>query len=191
MSSRLSSQWQLIHLGTWCSVTYCWYQWKNKYKSKHCKSKYTIYLMECTKCKLQYVGKAETELNLRIKNDCKDVRKLNAIPADQHFSSCFFEIWALCVSWITYNHLYYVPCLTCCALFGSLVPGICNCTSCAQEHELPQSPCGDNREDILLSWLHIYYYLYCSLTLSEKTKNAVNKTVNHFQNVSEKKAKIQ
>ena len=48
--------------------------------------------MECTKCKLQYVGKAERELNLRIKNDCKDVRKINAIPADQHFSPCFFEI---------------------------------------------------------------------------------------------------
>ena len=23
-------------------------------------------------------------------------------------SSCFSEIWALCVSWITYDHLYYV-----------------------------------------------------------------------------------
>ena len=26
-------------------------------------------------------------------------------------SSCFCEIWALCVSWITYDHLYYAPCL--------------------------------------------------------------------------------
>ena len=42
--------------------------------------------MECTKCKLQYVGKAETELNLRINNHRKDVRKLNAIPAGQHFA---------------------------------------------------------------------------------------------------------
>ena len=42
--------------------------------------------MECTKCKLQYVGKAETELNLRINNHCKDVLKLNAIPADRHFA---------------------------------------------------------------------------------------------------------
>ena len=39
--------------------------------------------MECTKCKLQYVGKVETELNLRINNHCKDVLKLNAIPADR------------------------------------------------------------------------------------------------------------
>ena len=42
--------------------------------------------MECTKCKLQYVGKAKTELNLRIKNHLKDVLKLNAIPADRHFA---------------------------------------------------------------------------------------------------------
>ena len=39
--------------------------------------------MECTKCKLKYVSKAETELNLRINNHHKDVLKLNAIPADR------------------------------------------------------------------------------------------------------------
>ena len=38
--------------------------------------------MECTKCKLQYVRKAETELNLRTNNYPKDVLKLNTIPAD-------------------------------------------------------------------------------------------------------------
>ena len=42
--------------------------------------------MECTKCKLQYVGKAETELNLGINKLRKDVLKLNAIPADRHFA---------------------------------------------------------------------------------------------------------
>ena len=42
--------------------------------------------MECTKCKLQYVGKAETELNLGINKHRKDVLKLNAIPADRHFA---------------------------------------------------------------------------------------------------------
>ena len=50
------------------------------------KSKYTIYLTECTKCKLQNVGKAETELNLRINYNCKDVLNLNAVPADRHFA---------------------------------------------------------------------------------------------------------
>ena len=42
--------------------------------------------MECTKCKLQYVSKAETELNLRTSNSRKDVLKLNVIPADRHFA---------------------------------------------------------------------------------------------------------
>ena len=34
---------------------------------------------------------------------------------------------------------------------GSLVPPMCNRTSCAQVHELPQSHCGDNREGTLFS----------------------------------------
>ena len=33
----------------------------------------------------------------------------------------------------------------------SLVPAMCNRTSCAQVHELPQSHCGDNREGTLFS----------------------------------------
>ena len=52
----------------------------------NCKSKYTIHLIECTKCKLHRVGKTEAELNLRINNHRKDKLKLNAIPADQHFA---------------------------------------------------------------------------------------------------------
>ena len=43
-------------------------------------------LVECTKCKLQYVGEAGTELNLRINNHRKDVLQLNAIPVDRHFA---------------------------------------------------------------------------------------------------------
>ena len=60
-------------------------------------------------------------------------------------SSCFCKISALCVSWITYDHLYCTPYLAYWALFGSLVPAICNRTSCAQVHELLQTHCGDNR----------------------------------------------
>ena len=71
--------------------------------------------------------------------------------------SWFCKVWALCVSWITYDHLYYTPCLACWVLFGSLVPAMCNRISCAQVHELPQSHCCDNREGILFSWLHVYY----------------------------------
>ena len=38
------------------------------YHNLNCKSKYVIYLLECTKCKIQYVGKAETEFNIRLNN---------------------------------------------------------------------------------------------------------------------------
>ena len=47
---------------------------------------YVIYLLECTKCKIQYVGKAETEFNIRLNNHQKDVRKSNAVPTSRHFS---------------------------------------------------------------------------------------------------------
>ena len=43
------------------------------YHNLNCKSKYVIYLLECTKCKIQYVGKAETEFNIRLNNHQKDV----------------------------------------------------------------------------------------------------------------------
>ena len=56
------------------------------YHNLNCKSKYAIYLLECTKCKIQYVGKAETEFNIRFNNHWKDVWKPDAIPASHHFS---------------------------------------------------------------------------------------------------------
>ena len=40
--------------------------------------------MECTKSKLQYFSKDETELNLRINKHHKNVLKLNSILADRH-----------------------------------------------------------------------------------------------------------
>ena len=56
------------------------------YHNLNCKSKYVIYLLECTKCKIKYVGKAETEFNIRLNNHRKDVWKPDAIPASRHFS---------------------------------------------------------------------------------------------------------
>ena len=43
--------------------------------------------MECTLCKIQYVGKAETPFNIRLNNHRKDVDGNNpkAIPASIHF----------------------------------------------------------------------------------------------------------
>ena len=40
-------------------------------------------------------------------------------------SLCFCEIWALCVVnlWITYDHLYFAPCLACWVCLGSFPSG--------------------------------------------------------------------
>ena len=43
------------------------------YHNLNSKSKHVIYLLECTKCKIQYVGKAETEFNIRPKR-CMETR---------------------------------------------------------------------------------------------------------------------
>ena len=53
----------------------------------NCKSKMVIYLIEYTKCRLQYIGKSETQLNLRINNHRKDSKKTNSILACQHFNN--------------------------------------------------------------------------------------------------------
>ena len=35
---------------------------------------------------------------------------------------------------------------------GSLVLALCNCLACARGYKLPQSHCGDSRDDTLFSW---------------------------------------
>ena len=52
----------------------------------NCKSDFFIYLLECKKCHIQYVGKAETDFNLRLNNHRKDVHKADAIPVSRHFA---------------------------------------------------------------------------------------------------------
>ena len=46
--------------------------------------------------KLQYVGKADTEFNIRLNNHKKDVWKPDAVPASCHFSGKYhnFNIYA-------------------------------------------------------------------------------------------------
>ena len=64
-------------------------QWTNKsYTTFHevnCSSTHVIYLMECTLCKKQYVGKWETCFNIRLNNHRKDVKKPDAILVCRHF----------------------------------------------------------------------------------------------------------
>ena len=51
----------------------------------NCKSKLLIYLMECRIYRIQYIGKSETEFNIRLNSHRKDVNRQNAPRADQHF----------------------------------------------------------------------------------------------------------
>ena len=64
------------------------YQTQQLYTIFHklnCKSKFIIYLMECTLCKVQYVGKAETAFNIRLNKHRKDVNYPKSITADLQF----------------------------------------------------------------------------------------------------------
>ena len=67
------------------------YQTNGTFKIFHklnCKSSFAIYLMECTLCKIQYVGKTEeTPFNIRLNNHRKDANGNNpkAIPESIHF----------------------------------------------------------------------------------------------------------
>ena len=57
----------------------------NIFRKLTCKSQYVTYLMECTLCKIQYLGKSKTPLNLRLNNHREDVNNPKAIPACHHF----------------------------------------------------------------------------------------------------------
>ena len=41
--------------------------------------------MECRICRIQYIGKSETEFNIRLNNHRKDVNRQNTPQADQNF----------------------------------------------------------------------------------------------------------
>ena len=41
--------------------------------------------MKCTLCDIQYIGKSETQFNLRLNNHRKDINRQNAPLLDQHF----------------------------------------------------------------------------------------------------------
>ena len=52
--------------------------------------------------------------------------------------SCFWKIWAFCMSSITHDYLYYAPCIACWA----------------------EGHCDDNQEGTLFSWLHVILFLH-------------------------------
>ena len=66
------------------NTTFISQQTKRKFKIYHqvnCENEYVIYLMECTLCNKQDVGKAETAFNIRLNNHRKDIKDTNAILA--------------------------------------------------------------------------------------------------------------
>ena len=52
----------------------------------NCKSNFVIYLLECKKCHIQYVGKAETDFNLRLNNHRMSLYEADVIPLSCHFA---------------------------------------------------------------------------------------------------------
>ena len=62
---------------------------KKKYNIFHrvnCKSRYVIYLLECSICQKQYVGKSEWPMNIRLNKHRNDVFRNDAIHVCQHFN---------------------------------------------------------------------------------------------------------
>ena len=63
------------------------YQTQQRYTIFHklnCKSKFIVHVMECALCKVQYVGKAETALNIKLNNHRKDENNPKSIPPSRH-----------------------------------------------------------------------------------------------------------
>jgi hypothetical protein len=59
-----------------------------KYKIFHkvnCKSKWVVYLLECIICKLQYVGKSEWPMNIRLNKHRNDVHRADGLDVCKHF----------------------------------------------------------------------------------------------------------
>ena len=72
------------------TTTFASTQTKEKFNMYHkvsCKSNYVIYLLECLRCKIQYVGKSETSFHIRLNNHRKDIKSPNTIEPCQHFNN--------------------------------------------------------------------------------------------------------
>ena len=64
----------------------------NIFHKVNCKSQWVIYLMECIICQIQYVGKSEWPMNIRVNKHRYDANQPDSIDVCQHFQSpghCF------------------------------------------------------------------------------------------------------
>ena len=50
----------------------------------NCKIEYVHFVMECTICNLQYIGKNETPFDITLNNHRTDLKDAEAILADKH-----------------------------------------------------------------------------------------------------------
>ena len=55
------------------------------FQKVNCKSDYVFYLMECTLCSKEYIGKPETDFDIRLNKHGKDVEGPDEILASKHF----------------------------------------------------------------------------------------------------------
>ena len=58
----------------------------------HCETEYAIYLIECTKCNLQYIGKDETPFNMRLNNNREGIKNSKEILADKHLKKGVIDL---------------------------------------------------------------------------------------------------
>ena len=132
--------WQLMPLDTWCMVIYCWYQWNKKcstsYARSGCNWSMTHRVLKSHKSKMGVIYICNYENNM---------------------SSRLLMAWFVaCGLWLVAAHSFGLW-----ALFWSLVTVVCNCTSCAQKHELPQSNCGDDgRAHCFHDYIYLYYCMH-------------------------------
>ena len=91
------------------------------------------------------------------------------------YPSCFCDIWALCVSWITLDHLYYAPCLPCWAL---LVHWYQHCVTVqAIVVTTRRTHCF---HDYMYIYIYKYIYIYIHVIMKRKCPHAFETLWSHF-----------
>ena len=84
----------------------------NIFLNLKCKSEYLIYLVECMLCRIQYVGKAETKLNLRLNNHGKHTKKIySSLETFSTARYVYIYIYIYIYINIFYLHVYFYPLL--------------------------------------------------------------------------------
>ncbi|MCG8031445.1 MAG: GIY-YIG nuclease family protein [Candidatus Thiodiazotropha taylori] len=65
--------------------TYTQYRYQAKLRG-HCTTRNLVYMITCTKCKMQYVGETKREMKVRMTEHQRDTRKKRDTPVANHFN---------------------------------------------------------------------------------------------------------